>query len=122
MPPQNFKCTQCGNCCLNLYDAFSTCATEEDIQLWKNEGREDILEWVSFIGTHDQFVAADIWISPETGEEVARCPWLRKLPNKRKYVCRIYDVKPRHCREYPQSKVQAEETGCRGFQESQLRD
>jgi hypothetical protein len=49
MPPQNFKCTQCGNCCLNLYDAFSTCATEEDIQLWQKEGREDILEWVRFI-------------------------------------------------------------------------
>ena len=122
MPPQNFKCTQCGNCCLNLYDAFSTCATEEDIQLWENEGREDILEWVSFIGTENQFVAADIWVNPRSGEEVTRCPWLRKLPNKSKYVCRIHDVKPRHCREYPQSKTHAEETGCRGFQEFEYRD
>ena len=46
MPPENFKCKQCGNCCINLGDAFSTCATEEDIDLWEIEGRHDILEWV----------------------------------------------------------------------------
>jgi len=44
MPPENFKCKQCGNCCINLGDAFSTCATEEDIDLWEEEGRNDILD------------------------------------------------------------------------------
>ena len=48
MPPENFKCKLCGNCCINLGDAFSTCATEEDIYLWEEEGRDDILEWVGY--------------------------------------------------------------------------
>ena len=48
MPPENFKCNQCGNCCINLGDAFSTCTTEEDLSLWKEEGRDDILEWVGY--------------------------------------------------------------------------
>ena len=43
--------------------------------------------------------------------------WWRKLPGKEKYICRIDDVKPVHCRRYPQSRKHAEETGCRGFEE-----
>ena len=57
----------------------------------------------------------DIWISPKTGDDVARCPWLRKLPGKEKYACRIHDVKPVHCREYPRSREHAAETGCKEF-------
>ena len=48
MPSKFFKCKQCGNCCINLGDAFSTCATEEDISLWEEESRDDILEWVGY--------------------------------------------------------------------------
>ncbi len=115
MPPKDFKCEQCGNCCLNLYDAFATCATEEDIQLWRKEGREDILEWVDPISVGSGEFVYDIWISPKTGEDVERCPWLRKV-SKNKYICGIHDVKPKHCREYPRSKRHAEETGCKGFE------
>ena len=32
MPPKGFKCKQCGHCCLNLRDAFSTCATDDDVK------------------------------------------------------------------------------------------
>ncbi len=32
-----------------------------------------------------------------------RCPWLRKLPNQEKYICRIYDDRPEDCRVYPVS-------------------
>jgi len=63
VPPKGFKCIQCGNCCMNLYDAFSTCATQDDIAMWQNEGRDDVLDWVSPIqfGTHFVY---DIWINP----------------------------------------------------------
>ena len=37
MPPKDFKCKQCGNCCLNLLDAFSTSATDQDFQMWEDE-------------------------------------------------------------------------------------
>ena len=57
----------------------------------------------------------DIWISPRTGDDVERCPWLRKLPGRNRYICRIHDAKPEHCRIYPQSREHAEKTGCPGF-------
>jgi len=113
MPPNGFICKQCGNCCINL-NAFSTCAAEEDINQWKSAGRSDILEWVFFMPVGDSLVY-DIWFNPNTGDEVQRCPWLRKLPQKDKYICRIHDLKPRLCREYPKSRKHAEETGCKGF-------
>ncbi len=114
MPPEYFKCRQCGNCCINLGDAFSTCATEEDIYLWEEEGRTDILEWVGFIPLGDEYIY-DLWIDPQTDDDVTQCPWLKKLSKQNKYICCIHDVKPHHCRTYPKSKQHAEETGCPGF-------
>jgi Fe-S-cluster containining protein len=117
MLPRYFQCKQCGNCCLNLSDAFQTSVTDEDIRRWEEKGRYDILEWVSAIVLGDGQFVYDIWINPRTGEDVARCPWLRKLPNQNKYICRIHDVKPEHCRKYPKSRKHAEETGCVGFED-----
>ena len=116
MPPKGFICKQCGNCCLNLYDAFTTSVTDEDIHLWESKGRDDILDWVAPIPLGENQFVFDIWISPTTGEDVTRCPWLRKLPNRERHICRIHDVKPKHCRDYPKSRKHAEETGCRGFE------
>jgi len=58
----------------------------------------------------------DIWISPKTGDDVSRWPWLRKLPKQDKYICRIHDLKPEHCIKYPKSREHDEKTGCRGFE------
>jgi Fe-S-cluster containining protein len=115
MPPANFKCKQCGNCCLNLSGAFDVCATEEDIRLWEENDRADILAWVDAIHIGEDHFVYDIWINPRTGDDVVRCPWLRKLPGQNKYICRIQDMKPEHCREYPLSREHAESTGCLGF-------
>ena len=115
MPPKAFSCKQCGNCCLNLSGAFSACSDEEDIRMWEDQGRDDILAWVVAIPLGEDAFVYDLWFSPKTGEEVNRCPWLRKLPGRAKYVCRIHDVKPRHCREYPKSRRHALKTGCKGF-------
>jgi Fe-S-cluster containining protein len=101
MPIKGFKCKQCGRCCLNLHDAFSQCATDDDIKMWEKEGRDDILEWVSSIHLGNDHHIHDIWINPATHEDVERCPWLRKLPNQDKYVCRIHEDKPEHCRKFP---------------------
>ena len=111
---EGFKCKQCDHCCLGLSDAFETCADEEDVRLWEEMGRYDILEWVDPISVGGEVIVYDIWIDPRTGDDVDRCPWLRKLPDG-KYICTIHDVKPKHCRNYPKSKAHAEETGCPGF-------
>jgi Fe-S-cluster containining protein len=100
---------------LNLSGAFITCADEKDIEQWEKKGRSDILEWVAYLPLGENSFVYDIWIDPKTGDDVHKCPWLRKLPKKNMYVCRIHDVKPRHCREYPKSQKHAEETGCKGF-------
>jgi Fe-S-cluster containining protein len=114
MPSKDFKCEQCGKCCRNIVGAYCTSLAEEDIVLWRKEGRDDILEWVRFIplGPEPDQAIADAWFNPRTGDEVKRCPWLRKLPHKNKYICRIHDVKPKHCRDYPTSNECAGEAGC----------
>jgi len=109
-----FICKQCGNCCLNLWDAYQSSVDQSDIDMWKENLREDILEWVDPIDCGEGAVVYDIWINPRTGEDVIRCPWLRKLPEKNKYICRIHEVKPKVCREYPQTEKHAKETGCKG--------
>ena len=73
---------------------FSTSVTEDDIRMWEDEGRDDILDWVDPIHIGSNQYVYDIWISPVTGEDVKRCPWLRKLPNQNKYICRIHNLKP----------------------------
>lgn len=116
MSPRKFKCKKCGYCCLNLLEAYYTSLHPDDIELWRKKARLDILAWVVVTSTknpHDKYHA---WVSPITGEHVERCPWLRKLPNKNEYICRIQDVKPKHCREYPTSRKHAEDTGCKGFE------
>jgi len=55
MPLKEFSCKKCGNCCLNLSDAFSTCADEKDIERWEKKGRSDILEWVAYLPLGDNF-------------------------------------------------------------------
>ena len=115
MPPHDFKCKQCGNCCLHLTGAINVCVSEEDLQVWRDNLRFDILEWVDAIHLGEDQYVYDIWINPKTGDAVIRCPWLRKLPKQDKYICRINEFKPEHCRNYPLSIEHAEKTGCKGF-------
>jgi Fe-S-cluster containining protein len=112
---EKFRCVQCGNCCLNLPDAFATTVDAAEIERWRYEGRMDILDWVSIFELDGNVVFGDIWISPNTGDCVTRCPWIRKLPRQNKYKCRIHDTKPAICRDYPRSKKHALTTGCKGF-------
>ena len=107
---EKFKCVQCGHCCLDLSDAYQTSVPESDIKRWKREQRFDILEWVGPFEGMDE-----IWINPKTGEYVNRCPWLRKLPGQNKYICRIHETKPEHCRNFPKSKRHALDNDCKGF-------
>ena len=117
MREAGFQCRRCGQCCLNLTDAFTACATEADVRRWEAAGRDDILAWVDPIPIGDQYVY-DIWVSPKTGEDVDRCPWLRKVRGADRYMCRIHDLKPEHCRQYPKSKEHAAETGCPGYEDA----
>ncbi len=62
-----------------------------------------------------EWVSAKVAKHQKTGESVNRCPWLRKLPKKDKYICKIHETKPEHCLNFPKSKRHALENGCKGF-------
>lgn len=100
MQPCNF----CGKCCKHGEGSGLGSATTNDIKLWKRE-RPDILNYAPP-------PLYDLWVSPITGEETRRCPWLRKLPKKDKFICRIQQVKPEVCHNYPVNVQQMIEDGC----------
>jgi uncharacterized protein len=94
-------CNQCGKCC-TLYSNGGLSAVDSEIDWWE-EYRPEIFAYVS---------DKKIWISPVTGKQMIRCPWLRKLPNQNKYMCRIYFDRPEDCRHYPVSIDQMIRDGC----------
>jgi Fe-S-cluster containining protein len=51
---------------------------------------------------------------------MVRCPWLRKLPKKERYKCRIHDVRPEICRGYPVDIDQMISDGCEMLEASDL--
>lgn len=97
-------CNGCGKCC-EKYSASSGLgsATVADVRRFRK--RPDILDWASP-------PLYDYWFSPVTGEETGRCPWLRKLPNRAVFKCRIHDVRPDTCRGYPVSRQQMVQDQC----------
>ena len=109
--PDGFKCQQCGKCCQVYVNLIQV--TEEDVDRWMVEGREDILKWVSCVDFGDH-IEYDFPIDPVTDEDIERCPFLRKLPNKDVYVCRIHNTKPEACTRFPSSEEEGERIGCPG--------
>jgi Fe-S-cluster containining protein len=84
------NCNQCGKCCIH-YSNGGLSASASDLEHWETN-QPDIAEYSS---------GAGIWTDPATGEQLLRCPWLQKLPDQDKYLCRIYDDRPDDCRYYP---------------------
>ncbi len=110
---EDFTCRQCGTCCQKL--DYHNEVTAEDVAYWEQIGRNDVLAWVGAFKKDGQETTYRIWIKPGTREFAETCPFLNKNPHENKYICRIHDVKPRICREYPVSRKHAIMTGCPGF-------
>ena len=113
---EDFNCRQCGRCCqtLNYHDG----CTVENYRNWERLGRADIMEWVSPFTQNEEIVSCRIWVKPGTNHYEAVCPWLRKIPDRNRYECRIHDVRPEICRQYPGTRKHAEMTDCIGFRMS----
>jgi len=67
-------------------------ATPGDVARWAQEGRSELLARVSPLG--------HLWIDPETGTRLPRCPYLVRIAPGRAR-CRIHAIKPQICRDYP---------------------
>jgi len=84
------ECNQCGRCCTK-YGGDRLAISEREIELWEIFRPE----------LYDYIRDGKIWINPDTGEPMKRCPWLRQVPNQDKYICDIYLDRPDDCKSYP---------------------
>ncbi|MCP4544640.1 MAG: YkgJ family cysteine cluster protein [Chloroflexi bacterium] len=109
----DFGCQQCGLCC-RVFCGTEIEITEKDLSRWEQEDRKDILEWVDFVNFGDH-IEIDFPIHPTKNTNVDRCPFLRKLPRKEIYICRINDTKPTGCREFPVNRENAQSINCPGI-------
>ncbi|HIJ55639.1 MAG TPA: hypothetical protein HPQ03_05885 [Deltaproteobacteria bacterium] len=110
---EGFNCRQCGRCCQTL-EYYDGC-TIDNYRNWECLQRTDIMEWVRPITQDGEIVSCRIWVKPGTKHYAEICPWLRKIPDRNRYECRIHDVRPEICRQYPGTRKHAEMTGCAGF-------
>lgn len=85
-------CRRCGACCFVHFAAY---VTDEDIDRWRREGREDILD---FLRKDELLWAGDRLVSSESGTSLQRCPFLRIEGSR--CSCAIYETRPRTCREF----------------------
>jgi Fe-S-cluster containining protein len=108
-----FECRQCGECCRAL--AYHDGMAAEDVAHLKKHGRKDILKWVRESKTSDGRTVYRIWVTPETNQYERPCPFLKHGPSPDRWICRIHEVKPQICRNYPVSRKHAVMTGCPGF-------
>ena len=95
------ECNQCGKCCINYSDGGLS-ASADEIQWWETF-RPNIARYVA---------GGAIWVSPETGKQLTRCPWLQKLPEQEKYSCQIYFDRPDDCKHYPVTIEQMVKDDC----------
>lgn len=105
-------CNQCGKCCTRYGGDGGLSVTPEDIERWETD-RPDIARY-----------AADgkIWVDPDNGRLLDRCPWLEQEPGSKKYTCAIYFDRPGDCRYYPVDIEQMVRDDCEMLQPSDLRN
>lgn len=115
MDREGFSCRRCGHCCRNLVDAYRGCVSDADLSLWREAGRDDLLARVETLDLGHGNLLHLAWLDPQTGEEVERCPWLVEAVAGGGFVCSINEVKPEHCRNYPEHRKHARDSGCPGF-------
>ena len=99
-----FTCRQCGKCCEELGNELTLSCGE--VRKW--EAYEELVRSSfgyyypsDFMYVFEGIGCADLWFHPVTGEELFRCPFLRRKGTK--YECLIHDtgLKPDICKEFP---------------------
>ena len=73
--------------------------TTYSVEVPSNLGTYPVFRFISFVCQSPLF--GDLWFHPETRDELRRCPFLRKVPNKQMYRCTIFGIRPEICRQHP---------------------
>ena len=92
----NLSCERCGKCCKGTLWAghIETRLVWEDIQRWRQQNRQDILQYVlAFEG-----LGGDL-IDTKNNKFLLKCPFIRK--EGAKYTCAIHETKPFACKITP---------------------
>ncbi len=105
------NCNSCGKCCETAGNGGLS-ASAEEIDWWETR-RPDISRYVQ---------GNKVWVNPESGEYFARCPWLQKSPDGKKFTCDIYDDRPEDCRHYPVDIAQMVRDDCEMLEQRDLID
>lgn len=103
------ECNQCGKCC-KKYSNGGLSASVSEIEFWENN-RPEIFRYVR---------DGKIWMDPDTGKQIERCPWLRKMANENKYICEIYYDRPNDCKLYPATIEEMIGDGCEMLEKKDL--
>ena len=101
-------CNSCGKCCIK-YSNGGLSASASEVEYW------DIFrpKIAAFVGD------GEIWVSPDDGQPLTLCPWLKKSPDGKAYLCEIYFDRPDDCKYYP---VMVEEMIADGCEMIEVRD
>lgn len=111
---EDFLCRRCGRCCSTL--DFRTAGTRADYERFERLGRGDILVRIVPVRRGGGIASCRLWIDPPTGRFAETCPWLvEEAPGR--FACRIHEIRPEICRQYPGTRKHAEMTGCIGFRQ-----
>ncbi len=86
MQKKDFKCERCGECCLK----YTVKLTHEDIRKIKKAGYKDFAERDDFDKKYGEYALK---------RPSDRCIFLEAHDGM--WKCRIYDHRPKICREYP---------------------
>ena len=104
-------CNSCGKCCEKAGNGGLS-ASKEEIDWWEIH-RPDIACYAR---------DGKIWVDPESGEYLARCPWLQEGPGSRRFTCAIYEDRPEDCRHYPVDVAQMIRDDCEMLEKRDLAD
>ena len=96
-PSVPIPCQRSGRCCQMMVTAGCLDVSDEDVARWEQEGRADILCWVSMMRTPSGEIAfADFPVPPDGDDDaIDRCPFLEWEDSNA--VCTIHDTKPSIC-------------------------
>lgn len=84
---------------------------------------DEVEYWEIFRPHISNFVSeGKIWIDPDTGKQLKRCPWLKQLPGEEKYICDIYFDRPDDCKHYPVTIEQMVKDECEMLEPRDLAD
>jgi len=89
------RCERCGVCCGPYFTLY---VEDEDIERWKKEGRDDIVERVEWEKNNCLWLGNKVY-SLQTYREMTRCYYL-KFKSDGVAECTIHHTKPKICRRY----------------------